>query len=176
MITRRSALKWLHWLSFAILLYFFFVEPENVNRLGAIALATHAGMGVILGFVTAAWFTMYWRKGLASRPGPKLPGWAKKLHPLAHKTLYWGLPAMVLTGALAGFAAPYVIRAFGVLPINAGIGTRAIHNFIEEIHEIAFDALTIAIAAHALFHIWRHFRLKDNALRIMLPKALHRYF
>ena len=77
MINRRSAIKWLHWLSLAIIIWFFFVEPENVQRLGALALATHAGMGIILGLLVGAWFVMYLRKGLASRAGPKLPNWAK---------------------------------------------------------------------------------------------------
>jgi cytochrome b561 len=26
-----------------------------------------------------------------------------------------------------------------------------------------------------VFHLWRHFLLKDNALRIMVPKVLHKY-
>ena len=175
MFTRRSAIKWLHWLSFFIIVWFYFVEPESVQQLGAAALATHAGMGVILAVVTAIWFTMFWRKGLAGRAGPKLPGWAKAIYPYAHKFLYIATPLLVLTGALAGFAAPYVIRAFGLFPINPGFGGRSIHEFFVQIHEIAFDILVIAIVAHILFHLWRHFRLKDNALRIMMPKVLHRW-
>ena len=45
----------------------------------------------------------------------------------------------------------------------------------EEIHEITFDLLIIGIVVHALFHVWRHFRLKDNALKIMVPKSLHKW-
>ena len=175
MITRRTALKWLHWLSLGILLYFLAFEPENVDRLGATALATHAGMGILLGILTTIWFTMFLRKGLASRPGPKLPWWAKAIHPIAHKALYFGLPLMVMTGALTGFAAPYAIHAFGLLPINPGLGARDIYELMNEIHELAFDALTFIVIGHAVFHLWRHFGLKDNALRIMLPKAVHRY-
>jgi cytochrome b561 len=33
----------------------------------------------------------------------------------------------------------------------------------------------ILIVAHLLFHVWRHFWLKDNALRIMVPKPLHKW-
>ena len=137
MINRRSAIKWLHWLSLAIIIWFFFVEPENVQRLGALALATHAGMGIILGLLVGAWFVMYLRKGLASRAGPKLPNWAKWLHPISHRILYFGSVIMVATGAAAGFAAPYIIKAFGFLPINPGTGTRNLHNQIEDIHETA---------------------------------------
>jgi len=175
MISRRTAIKWLHWLSLFLILWFFLVEPEDVRDLGAAALATHAGMGVILALLTTAWFTMYLRKGLASRPGPKLPDWAKRAHPWLHRLLYWGTPVMVLSGALTGFAAPYVIRAFDLVPINPGIGSKTIQGLLKEVHEIAFNTLIVAIMAHVAFTLWRHFRLKDNVLRIMVPKLLHKY-
>ena len=82
---------------------------------------------------------------------------------------------MVLSGALTGIAAPYPIRAFGVLPIFPGLGTKGLHEVFEEIHEIVFEAFIMVLAVHVVFHIWRHYWIKDNALRIMAPKALHRY-
>ena len=173
-MTRRATLKWLHWLSFGLILYFFFVEPEDVDRLGAAALATHAGMGTILAVIATAWFAIYARHGLASKPGPKLTTWGKALHPVNHRLLSWGLPAVVLTGALAGFAAPYAIRLFGVVPFFPGIGAKALHGFFEEVHEIAFNLLVLLLLVHIAFHLWRHLWLGDNALRIMTPKALHK--
>jgi cytochrome b561 len=92
-----------------------------------------------------------------------------------HRVLYYGVPVMVLSGALAGLAAPYVIRAFGVIPINPGFGSKTLHDLMQDLHEVAFNLLIAAIVVHAIFHLWRHFLLKDNALRIMVPKALHRY-
>ena len=174
-MTRRTVLKWLHWLSFGLILYFFLVEPDESRTDPGGALSTHAGVGLTLAIVTAIWFALYLRKGLSSRPGPKLPGWAKRLHPLMHKVLQLGVPIMVGTGALAGLLAPFAIRAFGVVPINPSIGGKGIHELATEIHEIVFDALIIVIVAHAIFHLWRHYLLKDNALRIMVPKALHKY-
>ena len=38
---------------------------------------------------------------------------------ISHKALQYGLPIMVATGALTGLAAPFMIRAFGVLPLAA---------------------------------------------------------
>ena len=90
-MTLRTVLKWLHWLSFALIAWFWLVEPEDVERLGAAALATHAGMGTILAVLTMAWFILYLRKGLTGRAGPKLPGWAKRAHPVLHKAMMWGL-------------------------------------------------------------------------------------
>lgn len=176
-MTRRTLLKWLHWLAAGLILYFFLVEPEEVRgaaQKGA-ALSTHAGMGVLLGIVTALWMGMFWSKGLAGRPGPKLPGWGKRFHSLSHKALQYGLPIMVATGALTGLAAPFMIRAFGVLPITPGTAPKGLHKLAEEVHEIAFNTLLVLIIAHIAFHLWRHFVLKDNALRIMVPRALHKY-
>ncbi|EEB71452.1 cytochrome B561 [Ruegeria sp. R11] len=168
-------LKWLHWLSLGLILYFFLVEPEESQTNPGLALATHAGVGLVLAVVVLVWTLVYLRKGLAGRAGPKLPGWAKRFHLLNHKVLQIGLPVMVATGALAGLFAPFAIRAFGVVPINPAIGSRSLHGLAEELHEIAFDALLVAIVLHAVFHLWRHFLLKDNALRIMVPKVLHKY-
>ncbi|AFO88090.1 cytochrome B [Phaeobacter inhibens] len=174
-MTRRSALKWLHWLSLALIVYFYLVEPEENSAAPGLALATHAGVGLILALVVLIWTAIYLRKGLAGRAGPKLPGWAKRFHGLNHRVLQIGLPIMVATGALAGMLAPFAIRAFGVVPINPAVGSRTLHELAEDLHEIAFDALLIAIVLHGIFHLWRHFLLKDNALRIMVPKLLHKY-
>ncbi|KXF90874.1 cytochrome b [Phaeobacter inhibens] len=174
-MTRRSALKWLHWLSLALIVYFYLVEPEENSATPRLALATHAGVGLILALVVLIWTAIYLRKGLAGRAGPKLPGWAKRFHGLNHRVLQIGLPIMVATGALAGMLAPFAIRAFGVVPINPAVGSRTLHELAEDLHEIAFDTLLVAIVLHGIFHLWRHFMLKDNALRIMVPKLLHKY-
>ncbi|MDO6520538.1 cytochrome b/b6 domain-containing protein [Shimia thalassica] len=177
-MNRRSFLKWLHWLSAALILYFFLVEPEDDVQ-GALAkadaLSTHAGMGVLLALVTALWLGLYVRKGLAGRPGPKLPAWGKRFHELSHKVLQIGVPVMVASGAFAGLAGPFAIRAFDWFQITPGIGGKGLHNFAEEVHEIVFNGLLIVIVAHIIFHVGRHFLLKDNALRIMAPRVLHKY-
>lgn len=172
---RRTLLKWVHWSSLFLILYFYLVEPEENRVDPGTALSTHAGVGMLLAVITAIWLAMYLSKGLAGRAGPKLPAWAKKLHPIQHKLLQVGVPIMVASGALAGLLAPFAIEAFGVLPINPAFGSKTLHGLATEIHEIVFNALIIVIVAHALFHLWRHFLLKDNALRIMVPKALHKY-
>jgi len=132
-------------------------------------------MGVILALITGTWFAMFLSKGLATRAGPKLPGWAKWLHPRLHRALYCGVPFMVTTGALAGFAAPYVIYAFGVVPVCPGLGGKGLHELMQDFHELAFDLLIATILLHAAYNLWRHYWLKDYALRIMVQKWLHKY-
>jgi superoxide oxidase len=174
-MARRTLVKWLHWLSFGLILYFFVVEPDDVPSDPAAGLSLHAGMGLLLAAVALVWISLYLAKGLSGRPGPKLPGWAKTFHPVGHKTLQIGVPVIVASGALAGLAAPFVIRAFESLPINPGFGSKGIHEFVQEVHELLFDGLILLIAVHIAFHLWRHFWLKDNALRIMIPRILHKY-
>lgn len=175
MMTRRSALKWLHWMSLGLILYFFLMEPEENRVDPGLALASHAGVGLMLALVVLVWTVMAATKGLAGRAGPKLPDWAKRFHRLNHRVLQIGLPVMVATGALAGLLAPFAIKAFGLLQINPAAGSRSLHDLAQELHEIAFNALLAVIVAHALFHLWRHVLLKDNALRIMVPRVLHKY-
>ena len=174
-MNRRGTIKWLHWLSLAMILYFYAVEPEDVERLGNAALATHAGVGALFALVVLIWFVMFLTKGLAGRAGPKLPSWGKRFHPLSHKAMYWGLVAMAISGGLIGLFAPYVVLAFGAIPIAPSLDIRFLHDASQELHEIIFNVLLAAIVLHAAFHLWRHFGLKDNALRIMVPRALHKY-
>ena len=178
-MNKRSLVKWLHWLSFALMVYFLIDEPE-IERGTAAAksagLSTHAGMGMILAAITLIWTLIYFRGGPLGRPGPKLPDWGKRVHRIVNTGLYWLVPLTVLTGGLAGLAADYPVLGFGVIPLNpSGWGTPGLHEVMEDIHEIAFDVALYAIFAHLIFHIWRHVWLKDNALRIMVPKRLHKY-
>jgi cytochrome b561 len=174
-LTRRTAIKWLHWICAFIILWFYLVEPEETRADPGGALSVHAGMGVILGVAALIWFSMFLLKGAAGRPGPKLQNLPRKAHPWLNKSLYYGVPALVLSGAFAGLAAPFVIYAFDVLPINFAGGSHGLHDLAEEVHEIVFNAVITLVVLHVAYHIWRHFRLKDNALRIMAPKIFHKW-
>ena len=177
---KRTLVKWLHWLAFALMLYFFFQEPHVPDDADAARkadmLSTHAGMGMLLGLVTLVWSVIYFRNGPLGRPGPKLPGWGKRMHRIVNVGLYWLVPITVISGGAAGLASEYPVMGFGVIPLNpVGWGSVGLHDVMEEVHEIAFNVTVLMIFVHFGFHIWRHVRLKDNALRIMLPKVLHRY-
>lgn len=177
---RRTMLKWLHWSVFFLLLYFLIVEPEDIDEAVSLsaqteALATHAGMGLILALLVVIWLLSYWRDGPAGKPGPKLPPWARRVYGVLHRALYWALPVMLLSGALTGLVAPFPVEAFGAVPLNFGLGDKSLHEVAGEVHELVFNALTTLAFVHILFHLWRHYLLRDNALRIMAPKALHRW-
>jgi len=66
--------------------------------LGSFWVDLHSVFGLVFVLGTLMWFTLYLRKGLASRPGPKMQGWARKVHRPLHNTLMWGLFGVAMTG------------------------------------------------------------------------------
>jgi cytochrome b561 len=178
-LNKRGVLKFLHWITAALILYFFLVEPDlpnsGTNAMMTAELSTHAGMGFLLSIIVVVWTLVFVRGGLVGKPGPKLPDWAKKIHPIMHKGLHLSLPIMLITGLAVGLTAPFQVLGFGVIPLNVPfIGGTALNDLANEIHEFSFDVLMLLIVGHSVFHLWRHFLLKDNALRLILPKPLHK--
>ena len=177
-MTRRRLLKILHWSTGALFVYFLLNEPDLDGATGAaasLALATHAGMGMLLAGAVTVWMILFALNRRAfSRPGPKLTGSGRTWHHVMTYGPYVGMPVTLLSGAYAGLSAPFVVEGFGFLPLGDGTGTVAGHETAMELHEIAFNTTILLAVVHMMFHIWRHYVLKDNALRIMVPRALHK--
>ena len=173
--TRRTALKWLHWIMVPLFIWFLLVTPDVVVPFGPTAFQFHSTLALIFVSLSLAWFADLMRRGLASRPGPKLTGRLRSLHRAMHLTLIWGLFFVALTGFLLGLTSPVLLKAGGFLPIAPPLGLRTANDIVGLVHIIEFYALGVVAAGHAGFHIWRHYRLRDNALRIMAPKKLHKY-
>jgi cytochrome b561 len=55
------------------------------------------------------------------------------------------------------------------------MGWPKLNDLVGIVHSIEFYAIAALAVAHAGFHIWRHIKLRDNALRIMAPKVFHHY-
>lgn len=172
---RRTGLKVLHWAMVPLFLWFFLVQPSDVNRMGAWAVRLHSVFGLIFVSGALGWTADYLRRGLASRPGPKLPGWARRVHWVLHRVIIWGLFGVALTGFGLGVTSNVQLWAGGVLPIAIPLGLPRANDIVGTVHSAEFYILAAIIAFHAVFHIWRHLILRDNALRIMFPKALHRF-
>ncbi|MEW9921519.1 cytochrome b/b6 domain-containing protein [Marimonas sp. MJW-29] len=172
---RRSALKVLHWSMVPLLVWFTLVTPDDVLPFGQAAFQFHSILALIFVTFCLLWTADYLRRGLASRPGPKLKGWARHAHQWLHKALIWGLFGVAITGFLLGLTSTTLLKAGGFLPIAPPLGLKEANDIIGQIHIYEFYLLALIAVIHATFHIWRHLRLRDNALRIMAPKALHRY-
>lgn len=177
-LQHRTAIKWLHWSTAFLILYFLLVEPHVPDFASeaaqTAALATHAGMGALLGLIVLFWTILFAWKGPAGKPGPKLRGWKAKAFGFVNRSLYFALPVMMATGLSAGLLAPYLVLAFGLLPLNFGVGSENLHDFAQEIHELAFNGLLLLIILHVAFHIWRQFWVRDHALKMILPRMFHK--
>ncbi|WP_040305582.1 cytochrome b/b6 domain-containing protein [Ahrensia sp. R2A130] len=174
-LTRRSALKLVHWTMVPLFAWFTLVQPRDVARWGHWWVELHSVFGLVFVSLALLWTADYLRRGLAGRPGPKLPDWGKRLHRRLHLTLVWGMFAVAVTGFLLGLTASRQLFAGDVVPIAVPLDKPLANDWIGIVHSIEFYALAAVAIAHASFHIWRHIKLRDNALRIMMPKMLHRY-
>lgn len=172
---RRTGLKLLHWSMLPLFVWFFAVQPADVTRIGDWAVKLHSVLGLIFVSGALGWTADYLRRGLASRPGPKLPPWARRTHAILHRTIIWGLFGVALTGFGLGLTSAVLLWAGGIVPIAPPLNLPRANGLVGQVHAIEFYLLAGIIALHAAFHIWRHFALRDNALRIMVPKALHRF-
>lgn len=158
-----------------LFVWFLVVQPDDVTPFGPRAFQAHSMLALIFVSLSLAWFADLMRRGLAGRPGPKLSAPLRKLHRALHLTLIWGLFFVALTGFLLGLTSATLLKAGGVLPIAPPMGWHMANQIVGQVHIIEFYLLGVVVAGHATFHLWRHIRLRDNALRIMAPRALHKY-
>lgn len=172
---RRTLLKVLHWTTVPFFLWFLLVQPADVARVGRWAVKLHSVFGLIFVSLALLWTAVYLRRGLASRPGPKLTGWLRPFHTALHKTLVWGLFGVALTGFLLGLTSAVQLWAGGIVPIAYPMNWSHLNDLVGMVHSMEFYLLGVIAGVHVVFHVWRHFALRDNALRIMTPKILHRF-
>ncbi|KQI72102.1 cytochrome B [Loktanella sp. 5RATIMAR09] len=165
----------MHWLMVPLFVWFVVVQPIDVQRIGPAAVQFHSVMGLLFVSLALFWTVDYMRKGLASRPGPKLPGKARAVHQMLHKVLIWGIFCVALTGFGLGLTSAVLLWAGGIVPIAPPLNMPQANDFIGKVHEVQFYTLAVIAGFHVLFHLWRHYGLRDNALRIMAPKAIHRF-
>jgi cytochrome b561 len=172
---RRLRLKILHFVMFPLALWFTLTDPGDNLPASPEVLRFQSILALI--FVTGAviWTLDALFKGMVSRPGPKLPQWARRVHWWMHRVLVWGIALVALTGLGLGITASRQLWAGGIVPIGVPLSMPDLNRIIGKIHLWEFYLLAGLIGLHALFHIWRHYRLRDNALRIMAPKRWHKY-
>ena len=172
---RRIWLKTMHGAMIPLLVWFIIVTPDDVVPLGPRAFQFHSILALIFVTLSLIWMADHMRRGLAGRPGPKLGPVARRLHWWLNTAIIWGLWGVALTGFLLGLTSHRLLLAGGFLPIAPPMNMPLANDIIGKFHIYEFYALGLLVACHAAFHIWRHVKLRDNALRIMAPKKLHRF-
>ena len=158
-----------------LFVWFIVVQPRDVQRIGPAAVQFHSVMGLLFVSLALFWTFDYLRKGLASRPGPKLPAKARTVHQILHKVLIWGVFCVALTGFGLGLTSAVLLWAGGIVPIAPPLNMPRANDLVGVVHEVQFYTLAVIAGFHVLFHLWRHYGLRDNALRIMAPKIIHRF-
>ena len=172
---RRTVLKLAHWIMLPLTIWFLVIGPPQAHALGSWGFALHSNLALLFVGICLAWTADFTWRGLATTRTPKLGPVARRLHWWMHRTIVWGLFLVALGGFLLGLTASRQFRAGGWLPFAPPLDLPRWHDWIGTVHIVQFYALGGLIAAHALFHIWRHYRVRDNALRIMVPRRLHRF-
>lgn len=158
-----------------LLIWFIFVTPEDVVPHGPLAFQFHSILALVFVTLSLIWQADYLRRGLAGRPGPKLGPLARCLHHILHRAIIYGLFGVAITGFLLGLTSHKMLKAGGFLPIAPPLNLPHANDLIGQFHIYEFYLLGLIVTCHAGFHIWRHLRLRDNALRIMAPRILHRF-
>lgn len=172
---RRTGLKMLHGAMIPLMIWFVIFQPSDVARMGRFWVRFHSVLGLIFVSLALMWFADYWRRGLASRPGPKLPPWAKSIHFWMHRVIIWGVFSVAVGGFLLGLSASRQLWAGNIVPVAVPMDLPEINDAVGVLHIFEFYLLGLIIVSHAGFHIWRHYWLRDNVLRIMAPKTLQKY-
>ena len=173
---RRVVVKWLHLAMIPLVFWFMIATPDFVRwLLGPKGNAINSDIALLFVTLALIWCVDSMTRGMVGRPGPKLSPRLKLFHYVLHRALIVGLFLVPVGGFLLGLTASRTLKAGGWLPIAPPQHMERANEIIGKIHLWEFYALGVLAAVHAGFHIWRHVRLKDNALRIMAPRMLHRF-
>jgi cytochrome b561 len=172
---RRALLKALHWGLIPFFVWFLFADPDAIRAMGPGWFMLHSVNGLIFVTLALVWTGWHLAAGLQGRPGPKLGPRARRFHGILHRVLIWGLFLVAVGGFALGLTSAVLLKAGGILPIAPPLDLPEAHRVASLFHVAQFYALARIVLVHAGFHLWRHLWLRDNALRIMAPRALYRW-
>jgi len=173
---RRTYLRVMHATMIPLTFWFMIATPDLVRSVfGGRGAAINSDIALLFVTLTLIWTVDFFVRGLAGRPGPKLSPRLKRFHHILHKTILIGLFLVPVGGFLLGLTSTRLLQAAGWLPIAPPLDLAQANDIVGTLHIIQFYTLGGIIALHAAFHIWRHVKLRDNALRIMAPRFLHRF-
>lgn len=169
-----TALRWLHWTIFVlVLLAYVFINLHGVFPRGSAArsnvLAAHflAGIAVLLLVLPRLGV----RLTHADPPVlPRLDRWMDLLSKVTHVALYLFLIIQPILGIITLQVGGEAVSMFGVTVVPAffGPGDRALSHRFEDIHGTIGTVFYYVIGLHILAALWHHFGRRDNTLRRML--------
>lgn len=131
----------------------------------------HFMLGLCVFVLAALRLLVRFASGPAPLIDPPLPRWQQ----LTANTVHWALYGLMLGMPLAGWlilsSSGQVIPFFGwELPALVA-ENRPFARWIKEVHETAGTAGYFLIGFHAAAALFHHYVLRDNTLRLMLPRS-----
>jgi len=173
-IRYAPALRWLHWIIFALVLIAYLainlhgVFPHG-SSVRSNVMATHYLAGVAVLLLVLPRLVM--RARHAAPPIlPPMDRWSYRLSKLTHLALYLFLIAQPIMGiiTLQLSGKPIIFGGVTVLPALFGPGNRQLAHQWQDIHGTVGTVFYYVIGLHILAALWHHFGRKDNTLRRML--------
>jgi cytochrome b561 len=128
--------------------------------------SAHITFGSVLGVILV--MRIAWRSRSGRRLPPANPGVPGYIARIVHLTLYAGLAAVIVLGAVNAWARGDSIFSLFHIPKLLPANTQ-LKPTVEYLHKTFANALVILAAAHALAAVVHHFILRDGVLRRMLP-------
>ena len=130
----------------------------------------HSGLGTTVFVLMLVRLT--WR--LTHEPPPQIPmpDWQHKASLIVHRSFYCLLLLQPIFGVLQAAYIDYPVLAFGVIEYSGlAIDNKDSFMLFHRLHGLTAVLLILLLAVHAGAALGRHFYLKDNVLRRMLPFA-----
>lgn len=164
----------LHWIMFLLLVAVYAAinlhgyQPKG-SALRAAMLNWHFGLGLCVLVLVAVRIVVRFSSGPIPLITPPIPRWHKCLAGLMHFALYAFMLGMPVLGWIAISAKGSPVYFFG-WPLPMLIGPdRALYKSLKDIHEILGTLGYYLIGLHAAAALGRHYLMRDDTLRRMLP-------
>ena len=130
----------------------------------------HSGLGTTV-FVLML-VRVVWRLTHKPPPPVPMPDWQHKISAVVHGSFYGLLLLQPIFGVLQAAYIDYPVLAFGVIEYSAlAVDNKDTYLLFHRLHGLSALLLILLILVHAGAALGRHFYLKDNVLRRMLPFA-----
>lgn len=164
----------LHWLMLLLLVAVYAaINLQDAAPKGSELRADLRGWHIALGIGVLALVLTRLAARLFAGPAPAItpavPRWQERSARAMHLALYAFLLAMPLLGWLSVNAKGYPVDVLGLnLPVLVGKND-ALHDTMEDIHEVMGTLGYYLIGLHAAAALVHHYVMRDNTLRRMLP-------
>ena len=165
--------KFLHWaIVILIIAQYVIIEsaeelPDGLEKLQVIT--NHKSFGMLVLLLALA--RIGWKLANRGLPQPvAMPAPQRIAAAAGHGLLYLLILAMPLSGWAMSSSANYPVAFFGLFQFPALVGeSHDLHEALEEVHELLFNAILVVAVLHALAAVYHHVWMKDDTLRRMLP-------